>query len=491
MGELLTPLDSLFVRLESPRTPMHMGSIGIFEGGPLTGPDGCVRIEELRRRTEERLPLVPKLRRRLSSSPFLVLPRQWEDDPAFDVTAHVRQAAVPPPGTEEQLFELCAEILSWPLDRRRPLWELWLVEGLADGRVVVLEKLHHSVADGLGGVELAAILLDLRRHQPGPVVRPERWRPQSPPGMAELVAGDVLALTRRAAGRALRLAGDLARPRRAVARATAATDGLRSLFVPTPLAPKCSLNTAVGRRRRVAVVRQRLAALHVVEQWAGVTLNDVLLAGVVGGMRALHDARGEPLHDLQVMVPVGYGHDGDPLGNNVSTMVVRLPLDVIDPLACLQRVAAVTRAGKRHHQAQGAAVLVSALGVGLQPGIGAVAGLVQHQPFVNVVVTNVPGPSASLYAMGSRMLEAFPIVPIAGNLSVGVAAFSYHGQLGIGILADRQSCPDVATLADGMEESFRVMVRAARAAGRLSRVRPPGRQPARPARPARPAVRAS
>lgn len=483
MGELLTPLDSLFVRLESPRTPMHMGSIGIFEGGPLTGPDGCVRIEELRRRTEERLARVPKLRRRLSSSPFLVLPRQWEDDPAFDVTAHVRQAAVPPPGTEEQLLELCAEILSWPLDRRRPLWELWIVEGLVGGRVVVLEKLHHSVADGLGGVELAAVLLDLRRNPPRTAARPEDWRPQSPPGLAELVAGDVLALTRRAAGRARHLAGDLARPRRALARAATATDGLRSLFVPTPLAPKCTLNTAVGRRRRVAVVRQRLAALHTVEQWAGVTLNDVLLAGVVGGVRALHHARGEPLHDLQVMVPVGYAHDGEQLGNNVSTMVVRLPLDVVEPLACLQRVAAVTRAGKRHHQAQGAAVLLSALGVGLQPGIGAVAGLVQHQPFVNVVVTNVPGPGGSLYAMGSRMLEAFPIVPIAGNLSVGVAALSYHGQLGIGILADRQSCPDLDTLTMGMEESFRAMVRAARsgrAAGRLSGVRPSGPAPARP-----------
>ena len=466
MSTALSPLDSLFLHLESPRTPMHMGSIGVFEGAPLTDADGRVRIEELRRRVDTRLRLVPKLRQHLSSSPLMLLPRRWEDDPAFDIAAHVRQAAVPSPGSDAELLELSAEILSWPMCRARPLWELWVIEGLAGGRIAVLEKLHHSVADGLGGVELAAVLLDLERHPRPAAGEPEAWHPRRGTGLARLVAEDMASMAHDAGSRMGHRAAGVLHPRRVLCGAQSVVDGLRSLLTPAAaLAPRCSLNAGVGRRRRVAVVRQRLASLRTVERWAGGSVNDVLLTAVAGGVRALHLARREPMHDLQVLLPVGTGHHGDlALGNAVSAMVVRLPLDEADPLACLRRVAAATASAKRHHQAAAATALIGELGLGLQPGIAAVAAVIHRQPFVNLVVTNVPGPDDSLYAMGARMLEAIPIVPIAGNLSMGVAAFSYHGQFTVGILADRDRCPDVDVMARGMDHTFRVLVRRARAA---------------------------
>lgn len=477
MGDLLSPLDSFFVHLESPRTPMHMGSIGIFPGRPFTSADGSVRIDELRRRVGARLELVPKLRQRLSPSPLFLLPRQWEDDEHFDITVHVKQAALPPPGSEEQLLELAAEILSWPLCRSRPLWELWIIEGLRGGRVAILEKLHHSVADGLGGVELALVLLDLERRPKRAPTPPAEWHPARASGLLEMTAGDVVSLAGDGARRAVRRAVAAVHPRRTLARAGAVADGLRSMMTPSLLAPRCSLNAPVGRRRRVAVVRARLSELQEVEHRTGTTLNDVLLTAVGGGVRSLHEARGEELHDLQVLVPVGLRHDGNRrLSNAVSAMVVRLPLAEADAVTRLQRVAEETAQGKRHHQVQGTSALLSMLGAGLQPGIEAVAGIVQRQPFINMVVTNVPGPRAPLYAMGARMLEAVPIVPIAGNLSVGIAAFSYRDQFTVGILADRDRCPDVDVLARGMTRAFRDLVQTAGTKGALSAPLPVGRR---------------
>jgi WS/DGAT/MGAT family acyltransferase len=462
MGDILTPLDSLFLHLESPRTPMHAGSVGIFEGGPLTGPDGRVRIEELRDNIEARLALVPKLRQRVSPSPFFLLPRRWEDDPAFDITAHVLQAALPPPGSEEQLFEVCSEILSWPLDRRRPLWELWVVEGLRGGRVVLLEKVHHALSDGLGMVELSSVLLDTRRRPRSGSDRVPTWIAKRSPSIAELTAGDLASLADTAGRRALRQAASFGHPLTALRNARTVADGLRSLLTPGVVAPHCSINAAVGQHRRLAGVRQSRATLGAVQRWAGATLNDVLLAGVVGGIRALHEQWHEQLHDLQVLVPVGFDHGGDlRLGNSVSAMVVRLPLEEADHGAGLRRIAATTADYKRHHQADATAALLSALGIGLEPGVGAVARLVNRQPFVHLVVTNVPGPRDPLYVMGARMLEAFPFVPVAGNLSMGVAAFSYGDQLRIGILADRYGGPDVGVVARGMVRTFRTLVRAA------------------------------
>ena len=481
MDDMLSAFDSFFIHLESPRTPMHMGSIGIFEGEPLRAADGRIRIDEVRAVIEQRLDRVPKLRRRPGPAPMFVLPRSWEDDPAFDITRHVRQAALPGPGSEEQLLDLCAEILSWPLDRSHPLWEMWFVEGLEGGRVAVLEKLHHAVADGLASVELAAVLLDMTRHVPAPPTRAQ-WQPRRASGTGRRAAHDLACMAARTRRGATTLAGGLRHPRRALGRAAEAADGMRSLFAPSPLAPGSSINMPIGPHRRIAVVRQSLAQLHIVERGAGVTLNDVLLTAVGGGIRMLLEARAEPLHELQVLVPVGLAHAGDgSLGNKVSAMVVRVPLDEPDPGAALRRTAAAVRDCKRHHQAQGAAALLSALDLLPQPGIAAVAQVVQHQPFVNLVVTNVPGPKGSLYAMGARMLEAIPIVPIAGNLSIGIAAFSYHGRLGIGIFADRDRCPDVALVARGMERTFSALVRRARRGSPGAPMRPgplPARLPA-------------
>jgi WS/DGAT/MGAT family acyltransferase len=484
----LTALESLFLRIESPRTPMHMMTIAVFEGAPLTGPDGRLRIGELRAHTDARLHLVPRLRQRVHSAPFGLLAPVWEDDPAFDIARHLRQAAVPPPGSRRELLALCAELVSWPLDREHPLWELWFVEGLHGGRVAVVEKLHHAVADGLAGVELASVLLDLERHAPEPTAEP--WRPEVPARFPSL---------RFDVGRAGAMVGDMVRgalttarhPGRAWQRATTVAEGAASLFGPGVVAPRHTVNAPVGLHRRLAVVQEPLAELRRVERVTGATVNDQLLAAVAGGVRQWLERRGEQTagRTLQVLVPVGFEHGGTGgLGNHVAGMLVRLPLDQDDAARLLAEVSVALRRRKALHQADAAGLLVESLELAPQPLLEAAAHVVHHQPFINLVVTNVPGPQVPLYSMGARMLEAFPFVPVAGNLAVGVAAFSYAGHLGVGIVGDRDAVPDLDVLTGAISATFRAIRRLAPAAEPAPNGRrhadAPARRRRRPAEPA-------
>jgi len=457
MSDVLTGLDSLFIHLENPRTPMHAASIGIFEGDPLTSVFGQVRIDELRQRISSRLDGVPKLRRRVRRVPLGLGPPAWEDDPEFDLANHVHRMAVPEPGGDAELMALCAELVSWQLDMARPLWELWFIEGLSGGRVAVLEKFHHAMADGLSGAQLALVLLDAKPEK-GPFPVSSEWQAQPPKRLVDVEAHD---LSERAAEFA-RLAGAAAasvvHPSRTLHAVSDVADGVRALFGRSLFAPHVPINAAVGRHRRLALVRQDLGELEAAAAKQDVTVNDLLLAAVAGGLRTLLAWRGETAHEAQVLVPVGLPHaQGGELGNHVSAMVVRLPLDAGAPKTLLDQVAEASTTAKTHHQSRAAQVLVDALDALPEPAIELAGAFVQHQPFINLVVTNVPGPPVPLYAMGARMLEAIPLVPIAGNLSVGVAALSYDGKFTVGITADRDSCPDVDVLAGGMADTFRAL----------------------------------
>ncbi|HKH88512.1 MAG TPA: wax ester/triacylglycerol synthase family O-acyltransferase [Acidimicrobiales bacterium] len=460
--EALTALDSFFLYLESPKTPMHGGSVGIFEGAPLRDRLGRLPVEAARAEVERRLELVPRLRQRVQFS-RLGAPPVWVDDPDFDIANHVLSTVLPSPGTETQLTELCAELMATLLDRERPLWEMWFVDGLDGGRVAVIEKLHHAMADGLAGVELATVLLDLQRHPDLPHQPTKPWLPGPAPSLGAMLAHDVI---RRGAAPLHSVAHGLDAMRHPVQTARHAAElgtAVSAVVTPQSIAPSCSLNVPVGEGRQVLFVRQPLDDLKRAEHRFGVTINDLLLTAVAGGLHRLFSARGERVEGrtVQVLVPVGLDHHGDHrLGNKVAAMLVRLPIGTSDPADRLRAVAEAAQRSKQRHQALAAELIVDLLEPWPQPALSAVTQLVHKQPLVNLVVTNVPGPDIPLYAMGARMLEAFPIVPLAGNLSVGVAALSYDGQLTVGLLVDPVACPDAAVLAAGISRSFADLVAA-------------------------------
>ena len=449
----LTALDAAFLYLESPRTPMHVGSLSVFEGGPLRDDEGRVRIEEVRAVLVERMPWVPRFSKRLAAPPLRLGLPVWVDDPDFDIRHHVKLAVVPAPGTIAQLHDLAAQLHMELLDRSRPLWELWLVDGLADGRVALIEKIHHALVDGVSGVDVATATLD-----PTPEVRhpgPWTWQPAAVPSPVELVRDALVGgLTRpvRSALRRLRDPGSLVASARRLRRSAGAAP-LSAL-----VGPRCSLNQSIGVTRTLDSVTLPLPAVKAVARARGAKVNDVMLSVVAGGLRRLFEDRGEPVEGLRpnAMVPVSLRTDDQRLGlgNLVSSMVVGLPVDVADAGARLEAVSAMTRHLKEHDQAalaasvlQGADMLGALLPTLLSP-------LVHHQPLVNVVVTNVPGPPLPLYMLGARMERCTPIVPLARNLDVSIGILSYDAEIVVGLYADASTCPDVGVLAEGIEKAF-------------------------------------
>lgn len=463
-GDALSPLDAAFLHLETARTPMHMGFVGIFEGGTLLDRHGKVKLRAVRTMVDRRIDLVPKLRRRVQPALLGEAPPVWLDDQEFAIARHVRHATLPPPGSEAQLTELCATLLARLLDRSRPLWEIWLVDGLADGRVAMIEKMHHAMADGLAGIALATVLLDVEPFPSRHGVPDHRWQPIPPPSQVPAMLRDVARLAAIPGRGALSVLGALRHPLDRMHHAMAVAGAFSTVAGFRPVAVHSSLNTPVGIGRQVAFVRESFGDVHRVEHRFGVTANDVLLAAVAGGVRSLLLGRGEAVEgrNLQVLVPVGLAPGGlDQIGNRLSALLVRLPIGIEDPVSCLQVVAREVGERKLHRQALVGELLLGMLDPLPQHALAWLAQLVHRQPFVNLVVTNVPGPPVPVYALGSLMVDAFPFVPLAGNLDVGVAALSYDGRLNIGILADPVACPDLAVLVDGIERTFAALAMAA------------------------------
>lgn len=453
----LTALDTGFLYLESARTPMHVGSVSVFEGGPLRDDNGRVRLEEVQAVLEERMPWVPRFRKKLVTPPLRLGLPFWVDDPNFDIHHHVKLATVPGPGSATQLRELAAQLHMEVLDRSRPLWELWLVDGLADGRVALIEKIHHALVDGISSVDVATATLDLTpetRH-------PGAWTyaPEPIPGVVDLVA-DALAQNAlrpaKSLWRRIRAPGSLATSAKAFWRAA------RAAPASALVGPRCSLNQAIGTSRSLDAVVLPLADVKDIGKAAGAKVNDVLLAVVAGGLRRLFEDRGEPVEGLRpnAMVPVSLRTEDQRLGlgNLVSSMVIGLPVDLADPAERLRYVTETMAHLKEENQA----ALTSAILQGadlfstLLPTL--CSALIPHQPLINVVVTNVPGPQSPLYMLGARMEECIPIVPIHNNLDVSIGIFSYNGDVTLGLYADCSTMPDVGVLAEGIEKAFTEML---------------------------------
>jgi diacylglycerol O-acyltransferase / wax synthase len=460
MTERLTTLDASFLYLEDAGAPMHVAGVLVLE--PVDG--GLDALAEL---LEARLPLVPRYRQRVVPVPGHLANPVWADDPDFDVAYHLRRSAVPRPGTEAQLLDLVSRVTSRPLDRRRPLWEVYLVEGLAEGRVAVVTKTHPALVDGLGAVDIAQVLLDPTPDVPVPAG--DSWTPRRVPGPVELVAGALGEYVQRPTAvveTARSAVGDL---RSTAARVRSATGGLvraaRSAVVPAPHSP---LNRRAGTLRRVAVARADLEDLKAIRRAHGGTVNDVLLTVLTGALRDWLLSRGEPVIGstaVRALVPVSErGEEKGLPGSSVSAYLVDLPVGEPNPWVRLARLGYAMRSVTSSGRSVRADTLIALTGFAPPTlhALGARAARGLSRRVFNLVVTNVPGPQVPLYAAGSRMLEVFPVVPLVGGQGLAVGMTSYDGRVYIGLNADRDGVGDVDVLADLVEQEVGALTESVR-----------------------------
>jgi diacylglycerol O-acyltransferase len=458
MAERLSAADASFFSVEGRTTPQHVGGLAIFEPAP-----GGFDYDRLVRLLEERISLVPRYRQKVRHVPAHLADPVWVDDPNFDITYHVRRSAMPRPGSDEQLMEFCARIQSRLLDRSRPLWEMYLVEGLALGRVAIITKTHHSMVDGLGAIDIAQVILDA---SPEPHRAAETlWMPEPEPTNRELV-GDALAeALRRPAAAAEAVRAGLNDLRATAARFTSTvTDALTDTVgavgaVVRPERPS-PLTVAPGEQRRLAVARTSLEHYRQVRAVHGGTVNDVALATVAGALRGWLLFRGvavRPSATVRALVPVSVA---DQAGGQVTALLVDLPVGESDPVLRLSRIAYAMSTHKAAGRSVSADVLMS-LG-GFAPAtlhsLGARAANKLRRRMFSLVVTNVPGPQVPLYLAGARMREMFPILPLAHGQAVSIGLTSYDGGIYYGINGDRDSVEDIAVLASLVEESVAELV---------------------------------
>jgi WS/DGAT/MGAT family acyltransferase len=438
---------------------MHVGGLAVFEP-PADGFD-YERFAEL---VEQRLSLVPRYRQKIRSVPGHLASPVWVDDNDFDLGYHVRRSALPRPGSTEQLRELVARVQSRPLDRNRPLWEMYLVEGLADGRFAVIQKTHYALVDGVTAVDIGQVILD---STPVPRELPEDlWMPRREPAAVELLADAVGELVRRPTAVVDTMRLGLADARSVVTKLTSAVGGaLSAARIAARPAPSSPLNAEIGSQRRFAVARTELADYRKVRRQVGGTVNDVVLATVAGAVRGWLLSRGEavtPGTVVRAMVPVSVrgGSESGQLGTRVSSYLVDLPVGEPNPVVRLSQVSYAMRAHKESGQSVAADALTALSGFAPPTlhALGARAASSFTRRLFNLVITNVPGPQFPLYASGARMLEMFPVIPLAAGQAVSVGLTSYDGGVYFGLNADRGHMHDVDVLASLIEESLAELV---------------------------------
>jgi WS/DGAT/MGAT family acyltransferase len=455
-SQVLSPLDAAFLHIESGRSPMHMASIGFFEKEPLEDEHGDIRIDDIRRLVSSRLSLVPKLRQRPEPGFLGQAPPRWRDDPEFDVANHILFRRLRPPGSEQELLSVCGEILAAPLDRSRPMWDMTFVTALEDDLIAVVQRLHHSMADGIAAAELAVVLLDPSPEmaEPGNV---EAWRPEPPANCVQSALADVAELGQIAWRAPSWFASGIRHPLRRMRSFTSLGQAVGSLLHTGLIAPPSPLNTTTGETRDVRFVHMDMNEVKEIAHESSATVNDVLLTVVSGGLRALLAVEdgGSGFKEQRALCPVGLDTgDGRPMTNRVSAVFVTLPLLIDDPREALASIASDTAALKHSHQELAGDAGLRLLDPLPQSVLGRVVQLVNHQPFFNLIVTNVPGPSSPLYLLGAEMIDAFPIVPLVGNQGMGVAALSYRGKFNLGVLSDPEHVSDVDAFCEGCRDTI-------------------------------------
>jgi WS/DGAT/MGAT family acyltransferase len=455
----LTGLDTSFLHLEHDATHMHVAGCMVFDGQ-------APAYDELVDQILSRLHLVPRYRQRLAFVPLHQGRPVWVDDPHFNMAFHVRHTALPNPGGEDQLRRLCGRIFSQALDRSRPLWEIWLVEGLAEDRFALLSKTHHALVDGVSGVDIATVLFDASP-DPAPVAPPEsEWIPRPLPTGAQLLAEALLERATVPTEIIRGVRATLRGPRHVAARLGRALGGVGAVArLATASAPDSPLNVRIGPHRRFTWVRSDLAQFKAVKNALGGTVNDVVLAAVAGALGRYLRVRGEATDDtvLRAMVPVSVRADVErgALGNRVAAMWAPLPIGLTDPVQRLLTISRDMDGIKDSGQAVGAQVLTELTGFAPPTIMAQAARLQARQRMFNLVVTNVPGPQIPLYLLGRQLDAMFPMVPLAANQALGIAIMSYNGQLNFGLNADYDALPDLEALADALRASIDELVAAA------------------------------
>ncbi len=440
--ERLTALDNSFLVFESANTPMHVGSVAIFEAAALLTAAGGIDIDRIAAHISSHLHQIPRYRERLAYIPLERHP-VWIDDERFNLNYHLRHTSLPKPGDERQLKRLSARIMSQQLDPGKPLWETWIVEGLEGGRVAMISKTHHCMIDGISGVDLLTILLSPR---PDAMVQePVRWIPRAAPSPTELLRDEVMQRLKapiEVAGRLLR------RPNAAV---TDFREGLAAVLETLGsgmrLASDTPLNRPIGPHRRFDWMTMEFGEIGEIRARFGGTVNDVVLATVSGAVRAFLERRSVDVRSLtfRAFVPVSLRGSADrgTLGNRVAGWVVDLPIAERDPIQRLTRICETTARMKASHQTRGTEILTEVADWTGSTVLSLAGRLAARAIPFNMVVTNVPGPPQPLYLLGARMTEAFPLVPLFVRQGLGIALFSNAGKIFWGFNADWDVVPDL------------------------------------------------
>jgi WS/DGAT/MGAT family acyltransferase len=458
----LSSIDASFLHQEGPSSHMHIGGVLIFQGPP---PDFADFLNHIR----SRLHLVPRYRQKLATPPLETGRQLWVDDPDFNIEYHVRHTALPAPGTEEQLFLLAARIASQQLDRDKPLWENWLVEGLEGDRFALISKTHHALVDGVSGVDLATVLLDLEPTPPKQSpAELEPWKPHRQPSSAELVAAGVRGMVGVATGLVSRAVSAATHPATSFAGVRDAVEGVGEIawagLNPAPVTP---LNVEIGPYRRYAVVRHQLADYKAVKNAFGGTVNDVVLTVVSGALARWLESRGVRTEGLEMraLVPVSVRTDAHrgTLGNQLAAMRGPLPVYIHDPVSRLAFVRRAMDGLKESKQAVGAATLAAVNDLAPPTILAEASRLNFSTRLFNLLVTNIPGPQIPLYLLGRRLEDLFPLAFLPKNHALAVAIMSYNGGLDYGLLGDYDALPDIDVIADGIEASLAELLDAARA----------------------------
>jgi WS/DGAT/MGAT family acyltransferase len=449
----LSSTDASFLHQEGPTSHMHIGGVLVFEGPP---PEFTDYLDHVR----GRLHLVPRYRQKLTTPPLESGRPLWIDDPDFNLEYHVRHTALPPPGTEEQLFLLAGRIASQQLDRAKPLWESWLVEGLEGDRFALIFKTHHALVDGISGVDLATVLLDLDPGgTPPPAEELEPWQPKPEPSPAQLVAAGVRGIARVGTGLMSRAMGAATRPAASLGALRDAAEGLGEIvWAGLNPAPETPLNVEIGPHRRYAVVRHQLDDYKAVKNAFGGTVNDVVLTVVSGALAAWLNSRGVRTEGLEMraLVPVSVRTESQrgTLGNQLTAMRGPLPVYIRDPVARLRFVRRAMDGLKESKQAVGAATLAAVNDLA-PPTILAQASRLQFSTrLFNLLVTNIPGPQFPLYVLGRPLEDLFPLAFLPKNHALAVAIMSYNGGLDYGLLGDYDALPDIDVIAGGIDAAL-------------------------------------
>jgi len=458
----MSALDAAFLHVEDGVTPMHIGMAATFEG-PILPQD------EIAAAVAAKLHRVPRYRQRVRFAPLAFARPMWADDPHFRLSYHLRRTALPTPGSEEELRTLVGRVMEQRLDRERPLWELWVVEGLADGRWALIMKVHHCMVDGVAATDLLDLLLDHGREttiEPAPA-----WEPApEPPALGKL--SETIAATGAGVADGVRgLATAATQPRKTAMNAAAFVSGMAHFAGVVRTPPPSSLNGPVGPHRRWLTARAQLADVKTIRAAHGCTVNDVVLATITRGFRDLLLARGESVEGRVVrsFVPVSVRSDDhhDRFNNEVSAIFADLPVWSDDPLERLTTVHEMMDRLKRSGEAFAGSVLTGLGGWAPALGwaLGNQLGTRTPQHAINTVTTNIPGPQQPWFLHGRRMLELFPYVPCGGHMRAIVAIYSYDGNLAFGITGDAPHAGDLELLTDGIEAEMEALLAISARAG--------------------------